>query len=156
MTPTENWPKPFLLQMHEQAVEHGFVWIRPITESEYESLKSRMYRIRRRSDTSMAAFIRPEYHLVMVGAWEPENGGQFPLLYDKRADGQDLPRIELPTGEEASRFAPAPKVAAPPLSQEALEMAIESLEVKPEEIGDYVDELRKKAEKRALKEQGHD
>jgi hypothetical protein len=126
MTPTENWPKPFLLQIHEQAVEHGFVWIEPLTEVDADSLKSRLYRIRRRSDSSMAAFIRPEYHLVMIGNWEPHDiGGQqvandkgeilgrMPAIFNKKADGAELPSIRKADGEEAAAYVPHPRLAEP-------------------------------------------
>lgn len=178
--PTENWPKPFLLQCHEQAVEQGFVWVRPISEEDAASFRQRFYRIRRRSDSSMAAFIRPEYHLVMLGVWEPLqqpdgictscqgsgvtgpepsqvcgvcNGqgndttlGQLPVIYDKRADGQDLPRIEAATGEDLSRIAAAPQLPATPLtSPPELNFPPEALKIDPAEVSNFVAGLRKKA-----------
>lgn len=162
-TPTENWPKPYLLQLHENAVKHGFIWVEGISQADYEGLKKRLYRIRRRSDKSMAAFIPPEYHLVMVGNWElticPDctgaggdnntyicgkcNGsggiGRFPLLYDKKADNVPLPTIRVPEGEEIERYA-APELAAPaPIDVNSLDLTINE-----GEIDDFVAKMMKK------------
>lgn len=146
-TPTENWPKPYLLQIHEEAVKHGFVWIKPISEDDAKSLRDRLYRIRRRSDTSMAAFIPPEFHLVMVGVWEQdaEGVGRLPVIFDKRADGAALPKIIAATGEEAASYVPKPQPISPPppIDVDSLDVSIDD-----NEIGGYVDNLRRRAEKK--------
>ena len=104
-TPTENWPKPWMLQQHALAVEHGFIWIENNSEADAKSLRDRMYRIRRRSDKSMAAFIPPEYHLVMIGKGEQSGDepslGRMPLNYNKRPDGRDLPTTPNPSPQRA-------------------------------------------------------
>lgn len=152
MTPTENWPKTFLLQCHEEAVKHGFLWIKPISEADAESLKSRLYRIRRRSDTSMAAFIPAEYHLVMIGVWEQEDGGRLPIIYDKRPDGQPLPKIVVPSGEEAAAFVPKPLHIDPVVVDlDKLDPALDEAN-----ISGIVDTLRKNAERRAAKKEQSD
>ena len=111
-SPTENWPKGFLLKLHEEAILHGFVWLRPISEEDAKSITSRIYRIRRRSDKALAAFIKPEFHLVMVGRWEPENNGQLPIIYDRRPDGKLLPAIIPATESEKDQLAASPLPAA--------------------------------------------
>jgi hypothetical protein len=147
-TPTENWPKTYLLQVHEQAVANGFIWIKPISEADAKSLRDRLYRIRRRSDTSMAAYIPPEYHLVMIGVWEEEDGGRLPIIFDRRPDGLPLPSIVVPSGEEVEAYIPAPRIIepSPPIDVESLDVTIDE-----DDIGSYVDNLRKRA---AKKEQG--
>ena len=146
-TPTENWPKPWMLQLHEQAVEHGFVWVEPISEEDAKSLRDRLYRMRRRSDKSMAAFIRPEYHLVMVGVWEPgfTGAGRLPLIYDRRSDGQPLPKIIPATQDEVERYSAPAMVDPIPILPPHVDLTPETLEIKPSEIGGFVDSLIKKA-----------
>jgi hypothetical protein len=144
-TPSENWPKPWMLQLHEQAVEHGFIFVEPISEEDAKSLRDRMYRIRRRSDSSMAAYIRPEYHLVMIGKWEPgaEGAGRLPIIYNKRSDGRELPSVRIADGTEISAYTPKPQLAEPPPPLDDFDPTI-----KPEEIGDLVSKLRKSARER--------
>lgn len=150
VTPTENWPKTFLLQCHEEAVKNGVIFVEPITEADAESLKSRLYRIRRRSDKSMAAFIPQEYHLVMIGVWEPgpDGTGRLPIIFDKRSDGQPLPSLRAATGEEIEAALPAPKPATPPPIIDFESIPAADLEMKPEEITGYVEGLRSKARKK--------
>lgn len=143
-TPTENWPKGFLIQLHEEAVREGLVFIRPISREDAESMKKRIYRIRRRSDTSMAAFIKPEFHLVMVGAWEEANGGQLPIIYDRRPDGKPMPAIVPATTEEKDSYSPA---AMPILDSAPVPDALLSelqTGIDPGQINDFVESLRKK------------
>jgi hypothetical protein len=144
-TPTENWPKPWMLQLHAQAVEHGFIWVEPISEADARSLRDRLYRIRRRSDKSMAAFIPPEYHLVMVGRWEPGEAGtgRLPLIYNARADGKPLPSIKIADGSEVEQYLKPPALADPP------PLDLGNVEIKPEEIGNLVAKLRKSAKERS-------
>lgn len=148
MTPTENWPKTFILQAHAAAVEQGFVWIEPIDEEDAASFRLRFYRVRRRSDTSMAAFIPAEYHLVMVGKWEPGPNalGRLPIIYNKRADGRPLPSIIPATPDEVETYSPPRAVALPPPLIPIPSQA--DLELKPEEIGSLVERLRQQAKER--------
>lgn len=151
-TPTENWPKPWMLQLHEQAVEQGFIWVEGISEADYQSLKSRLYRIRRRGDKSMAAFIKPEYHLVMVGNWEPtghsgaEPGdllGRFPMIFNRKADGTALPTVRAATGEEVDTYVPTPR-AEPAV----IPLSAEDLTIGEDDITSLVDSLKSQAAKR--------
>lgn len=151
-TPSEHWPKPYLLQAHAQAVEHGMVWIRPISKADAASLKARLYRVRRRSDASMAAFIPPEYHMVTVGLWSPGNGGQMPLIYNRLPEGQ-LPPIVPATPEEKGSSLPLPTLNDAPLSQEQIEAAtnrlIESADLSMDEgeVESFVSRMMSKVEK---------
>ena len=153
-TPTENWPKPYLLRVHEEAVKHGFIWIENLSKEDAESLKSRLYRIRRRSDKSMAAFIPPEFHLVMIGVWEPAEGsaapGRMPAIYNKKSDGTELPTLRAATGEEVEAYVEPPKVATPlpPLDLDNLDLIISE-----DEIPDFISKMRKDAAARRGKDQ---
>lgn len=126
-TPTENWPKGYLLQLHAQAIEHGMIWVGPISEADADSLKKRFYRIRRRSDKSMAAFIPAEYHLVMAGKWEagPDGRGRMPIIFDKLPEQMELPGVTPATPDEVeARFhAAAPDAPVVP-----------ELNLRPEEL----------------------
>lgn len=146
MMPSMNWPKPFLLTIHEQAVEHGYIFIEPISEADAQSLRARLYRIRRRSDASMAAFIPPEYHLVMVGKWEagPSNTGRLPVIYNKRSDGLDLPGITVATGADIEALA-VPDIHPEPIDLDNLPTP----QLDAESIEDFVAKLTKDAQRRA-------
>lgn len=153
--PTTEWPKPYLLQIHAAAVENGLIFVGCLTAENADSLKQRLYRARRRSDKAMAAFIPPEYHMVMVGEYQPipdpadpEHPGRLPIIYDVMPSG-DLPPIRAATGEEIEA-ASRPQLAEPPppISADAV-LDLESLNVQmaPEEIGGFVDKMLKKVGK---------
>jgi hypothetical protein len=148
VTPTQNWPKPYLLKIHEEAVKQGFIWIQPISEADARSLRDRLYRIRRRSDTSMAAFIPAEYHLVMVGVWEPgaEGVGRLPIIYNRKADGSELPAIVGATGDEVNAYTAPPVLTVPP--PPVIEVSSMDLSIKPDEIDSFVAKMRKNARDR--------
>lgn len=151
--PSENWPKPFLLEAHSMAVQHGFVHIKPISQADAQSLRQRLYRIRRRSDTSTASFIPPEYHLVMVGAWEPEEGGRLPIIYNKRSDGKDLPSIvpvAMPEGvtlDEIEVVIRQEALLAPDLPKPVFEPPEDAdLTLNAEEVSSFVDKMKRKVQ----------
>jgi hypothetical protein len=147
MIPTQNWPKPWLLQVHAAAVEQGFIWLEPISKADAESLKQRFYRVRRRSDKSMAAFIPAEYHLVMMGNWEegPTGLGRVPVIYNKRPDGVALPTMRAATGEEVEAFASKPQLADVPPIEALVDLTPEALKMDPTEIDSFVDRMARKA-----------
>lgn len=152
MTPTENWPKPWLLQIHQQAVEHGMIWIEPITKADAESLRQRLYRVRRRSDKSTASFILPEYHMVTVGAWEDRDGGRLPVIYSRRPDGQALPNITPVSAEDQTEYLQQPTrtdiIPSPEQIMNSIDqMPSEDLVLKPDEINDFVGTMLKKVNK---------
>ena len=162
--PSENWPKSFLLQIHAEAIAHGFVWVEPITEPDALSLKQRMYRIRRRSDKATATFIPPEYHLVTLGKWEPLPGeaeretlclplGRIPVIFSARPDGTPMPSIRPASGEEIEAMSTMPQRAFPsPLLEgdvaPALDLDPAALQIEEGEIGGLVEKMRKAALKK--------
>lgn len=140
--PSQNWPKSYLLQLHSEAIKHGAIWVQPITKANALSLKQRLYRVRRRSDTATASFIPPEYHLVNVGEWQPgpDGLGRLPLIYSQLPDNQPLPGI-VPM-EPGARQLPDPlrhePLAIPPITEA-------DLTLDPASISDYVAGMIKKA-----------
>jgi len=146
-TATQDWPKTYLLQVHSEAVKHGFIFIQPISEADAASLRSRLYRIRRRSDTSTAAFILPEYHMVTVGQWQPgpDGQGRLPITYNKLASGVELPAIVPATSEEAE-----PAIAPPALTPSSIRpIEPEDLQLDTQEVSNYVADMIRKAKERS-------
>lgn len=153
MTPSENWPKAFLLQIHAEAIKHGFIFIEPISEADAESLKGRLYRIRRRSDKSTASFIPPEYHLVTAGKWQASEAGQgrLPIIYSALPDGTSLPNIVPAKPEEI--LGPQPMSIPQPSSTTQLPPALElepaDLKLNPGDISNYVAGMIAKAKEKS-------
>lgn len=146
-TPTENWPKPYLLQIHSEAVKHGFLWVGPISESDATSLRQRCYRIRRRSDKGTASFIPPEYHLVTFGRWEDVNGGRVPVIYNAKPDGSSLPVLTPASGEEIEALIHKPDIFSDqPLSEMPVNLSEADLQIDEEDIGGLVEKMRKAAQ----------
>lgn len=152
MTPSENWPKTYILKIMEEAVNHGFVYIEPIDEASAKSLVMRVYRSRRRSDKSTASFILPEYHLVTAGRWEPENGGRQPFIFSRLSTGEDLPGITpRPDLAGPSIKVPQklpfimPEVEGEPIITDMRPMTPSDLQLDPDEVSNYVESLIKKA-----------
>lgn len=155
-TPSTDWPRAFLLQVHAQAVAHGLVFLENISQADAKSLTQRLYRVRRRSDKSTATFIPPEYHLVTIGKWQPmeDNAapGRLPIIYNALPDGKALPHLRPATPEEMVAAIPLPQPEAPltPLTPDAILSNLEhaDLTLKPEEIDSFVGDLLRRAEKR--------
>lgn len=155
--PSENWPKAYLLEIHAQAIEHGYVLIQPISEQDALSLKSRLYRLRRRSDTSTASFIPPEYHLVNVGRWRDN---ALPIIYNRLPDGQVLPSITPVPAEVAVQlphFQPASPAVTSPIAAGNKPIyeppADANLALDPSEISSFVEKMMTNAAKRKGEEQ---
>lgn len=155
-TPTTDWPRAFLLQVHAQAVAHGLIFLENISKEDAKSLTQRLYRVRRRSDKSTATFIPPEYHLVTIGKWQETDDhtapGRLPIIYSALPDGKHLPHIRPATPEEMVAAIPLPQPEAPlaPLSPDAILSNLENadLTLKPEEIDSFVSDLLKSAKRR--------
>lgn len=146
-----DWPRTYLLQIHADAVLHGLVFIEPISKDDATSLRQRLYRVRRRSDKSTAAFIPPEYHMVTIGAWQDVNGGRLPIIYNKHPDGKALPSIRPATADEITALFPsAPLAAAPALTPDQFLANITEadLTLQPEEVDSFVADLVKQAKRR--------
>lgn len=128
------------------------IWVMPISKEDAVSLRARLYRVRRRSDASMAAFIPPEYHMVTVGVWDAAEGGRLPLIYSKLPDGKPLPGIVPASPDEVEgRLAIAKLTDAPPDAAEieaTTHRLLESdLSLEPEEVDSFVSKMMAKVTK---------
>lgn len=152
---TGDWPKAYLLQLYNAAIDHGAIWVQPIDETKAASLRGSFNRLRRRSDTSMAGVITPEMSMVTMGQWQPgpAGTGRVPIMYNKLADGVDLPDIvAMSSGEAVAPMAqlakqaitPLPVPAATPLAMEQL-LDAASMELDASDIEGYVAKMRKAA-----------
>lgn len=133
-TPGKSWPRMYLLNIYKQAVERGYIWLGPISEADAASLKMAIYRLRRRSDSSNAAIISEQYHMVTVGEWQhgvPDyDAGRLPVIYSALPCGSQLPGLtDAATGEALPSILEAP--AAQPALQPpaALPTAFEPLPI---------------------------
>lgn len=145
-TPSPNWPKTFLLEIYKMAVDFGYIYIQPISKADAQSLKMRLYRARRRSDSSTASFILPEYHLVTVGEWEDVGDGRLPVIYNRLPSEQPLPSI-VPADGEAFTNPPSPQLhefGPKPIPS----FTEEDLTLKPEDIASFIGKMRKDVEGR--------
>lgn len=151
-TASIDWPRAYLLQIHDEAIRHGFIWIEPISEGDAKSLRQRLYRLRRRSDKATAAYILPEYHLVTVGAWQPEGGGRMPVIYNRLPSGSALPTLRPATPEELEALPIStglPEAPSAPMDPDKLlETISQNLTLEPGEVSGYVDDLIRKAKKK--------
>jgi hypothetical protein len=98
MSSDYNWPKPYLLQCYERAVEEGCIRIvlrgqtPEAREAEWKSFKAAFYRLRRKKDANFAVQMRPEFQLVSI-QFEPAIGKVL-ISYSSLPDGQLLPTFE--------------------------------------------------------------
>jgi len=157
-TASTDWPRAFLFQIYDAAITNGLIIIEPISEEDARSLAGRLYRIRRRSDKALAQFILPEYHLVTVGEWRPgpEGTGQLPIIYSRLPDGKPLPLIRPALPEEMTDtldFESANSAARSAPSSDDIIHSITSadLELKPDEVNSFVDDLMSSALRKAHK-----
>lgn len=138
--PQSNWPRGYLLSIYAAAVANGHVVLSPISEPAARSLTQTFYNLRRRSrpGEANASFIQPEYHLVTVGKWSPDNGGTLPIMYSSTPDG--LPAISVVADAEhfSSQAPAAPASTAPPTDDDILDdLAAEP----PLDVDDYLAKL---------------
>ena len=105
-TTTARWPIPYILEIYNTAVKHGHIRIEPLTAEQAKSLTQTIYRFRRRSDTSKAAFMRPEFSLITVSPWvrcdASSNTGYMHVVLSADPD-QTLPRIVTPESAEITQ-----------------------------------------------------
>lgn len=98
-----TWPKPYLLQLYERAVEEGCIRIRlrgetePERAAEWKSFKAAFYRLRRKRDANFAVQMRPEFQMVGI-KYEPELGKVL-ITFSSLPDGNTLPEIESIEGK---------------------------------------------------------
>lgn len=138
MSPPITFHRHYLLSVYNAALEQGHILLRPISAEDAARFTQSFYRLRRRSDKSNASFILPEFHLITVGEWSPEDGGTLPILYN--TSPYQLPtiltaagaEIAEPTAERLSRYLPpAPSDAAPALDGLTPDEIVAHLRKKP-------------------------
>lgn len=158
-TPTEDWPKAYLLEVYSKAVQHGFIELKPISSANADSFRMRFYRLRRRSDKQNANIILPEYHMVNVGKWHPgpDGRGVLPIIFNKLPSGMDLPEIVPIEGRtedlqitSIENLVPAEAMFSEADAEPIPAMAPEPppLELNVDGISDFVRNMMKKAEER--------
>lgn len=102
--PTDfTWPRPYLLQLYQKAVDEGCIRILlrgPDYEAEFRSLKAAFYRLRRRKDGHFLALMKPEYSMCSI-RFEPNHAPNPAALvsYSSLPDGELLPMIESITDQ---------------------------------------------------------
>jgi len=157
-----TWPRTYLLQLYASVVEHGMIFVEPITAEAAASLKASFYRLRRKRDSN-SQWILPEYHLVSVAAWEPDGVGplgRLPIIYSRLPSGAELPGIRPASSLESIPAPDAPSHPDAPQAAAILNPAASAmasviqpnpgtssppLELSPASISSYVDALKRKA-----------
>lgn len=147
-----SFPRKYLLDIYNKAIDEGFLHIHPISQADAVSLRQSLYRLRRRSDAANARFILPEFHLVTVGQWSPDKGGCLPIMYDKLPEGHALPTIEAVAAETFSLKTPIHPEGHIPVSQMKADLAeqqrlaaeAEQVQLSPQDISSFVSRLRKR------------
>lgn len=146
------YPRSYLLGIYNAAIEHGHILLSPITQQQAKSLSMALINQRRRASTTNAQFILPEFHMVTVGTWRPDDGGTLPILYSSSPDF-DLPTIRTLQGETIALTEPKKLPPATPTPTANLADFIDDLEVDAEDpdfdAGSYVEQLRREAGKDA-------
>lgn len=145
-----SWPKAYIIELYSSAVEHGFIWIGPITQANATSLSKSFYNARRRSSSdNSSTWFRQEYHLCTFGQWEQQGDdptlGRIPLLFSALPDGQALPTITPGNPSEVARNKvqlPEPAEDAPAELPEAL---ASSIRLEPDfDISQFVKNMKDK------------
>jgi hypothetical protein len=145
-TTQQDYPLKWLLEIHAQAIEHGIVLVHPVTQQAAQSIKMRLLRLRRRTDKGAGYYVPPEYHLVTIGAWRPEQGGCLPIIYDKLPDGDALPSITPISGEEFVELTAVEPVLALPASNVPHSLSEADLKMDAEQIGSFVERMKKRVQ----------
>ena len=155
-----SWPKAYIIELYAKAVEHGFVWVQPITQEKAISLSKSFYNARWRADSTNKAWMKDEYHLCTFGQWEQLEGdhigqGRVPVLFSALPDGQNLPDI-IPARQDeiTGRIDVRPSLPQPATAQDFLTESIPSQEdIKAQltlgenfDAGSFVARMRKKLE----------
>jgi hypothetical protein len=140
---SKPWPKPYVLSLYTAAVEHGYIWAKPIAEADALSLRQSFYRMQRKDSSEL---LTPEMFMVVVGDWEPGDGsGQLPFIYSALPDGNSLPSIVAASGQQQSmRPLPAPPIDFP--DQLLPSVQAEPAELDIPDISSYVSRMRANVE----------
>ena len=146
-TPSTDWPRTYLFQIHDEAIKHGVIFIEGISREDARSLAGRLYRIRRRSDKAMAGYIPPDYNLVTVGEYQAAER-RLPIIYNRLPSGDPLPRIRAASGEELeAMYTPRQVDPLPPPDAIPLD-AFSNVQIEPlseGEIDSFVGDLIRQA-----------
>lgn len=142
-----KWPRAYLLEIYNKAVDNGHLILNPITQEDAASLTASLYRLRRKADTTNRDFILPEYQLVTVGHWRPDNDGTLPIMYSTAEF--PLPNIIPVSGETILSLTHARNEPHPiePPAEEALSET---------EIDDYVAQMLSQRRKPQEPSDGND
>lgn len=92
-TTEHQWPKAYLVQVMQRAVDEGCIRVKVKSEVEGKSMMAALARIRRRSDKANAMFIRPEF-LAISCAYEAARGSVLVMFNQVPSDYGGLPAIE--------------------------------------------------------------
>lgn len=142
-----SYPRAFLLSIYNGAVAEGFIYIEPVKQADYPSLRAQFYRLRRRADTSNKSFIIPEHHLVTLGPWEPgpSGRGRCAASFDKMPEG--VPTLTTRAGDVLASAPPElheqPAIMLPPAA--SLELTPSELQLDEGGIDDFVSRMMKNA-----------
>lgn len=91
-TTEHQWPKAYLVQVMQRAVDEGCIRVHVKSEVEGKSMMAALARIRRRSDKANAMFIRPEF-LAISCAYEQTRKTVLVMFNKVPADYGSLPMI---------------------------------------------------------------
>lgn len=150
-TASTIFPRSFILNLYTQALEHGHILVHPIDEAAAKSLTMQFYRLRRTSDRANSHFILPQFTLVTVGKWSPDNGGTLPIYYT--STDMDMPQVTDVAGNPL--VTPEPQPILPVQSGHLTNTSpieIEEIDETDFDVDDYVAGLLADAHKR----KGHD
>jgi hypothetical protein len=143
-----TWPKTYLLSLYDAAIKHGFIYVEPIDNEAALSLRMTFLRIRRRAGPGDAAshYIRPEFQLVTVGAWEPgeDNTGRLPIFYQAPASANlpgFRPAASGAVASTSSSYLPAVDLAPAPVPSSPPTSPLADLTMDETEISSYVAKL---------------
>lgn len=133
---TPRWPTPYILEIYNAAVEHGYLRIEPLSAEQAKSLTQTIYRFRRRSDTGKAAFMRPEFQLITCSPWQSWGRANCNLGYMHVVFSSD-PDMQLP------------KLILPELPDEAdvSQATLQPISPPPDHIGNFIQDLLDKSQK---------
>jgi hypothetical protein len=145
---TSVWPRAYILQLYNQAIEQGCIRVGPLTEPEAKSLTQSFYRLRRRSDSNTAAWILPEFQLVTVSKWQ-EGADQLGFLffmYDSVPEGANLPAITPVDPATVTHLLHAQPRPTPALEAPVADpLGLADLDVSNIDLDDFLTSMRKSA-----------
>lgn len=146
--PQPIWPKPYLLELYAQAVAQGCIRVGPLPEEAAHSLTQSFYRLRRRADKNTAAFLIPEYQLVLVTPWQPSAEasplGHIYIIFN--AVPADVPALPAFSKADPAEILEAPglEISSQPMSQ----LPLPDVDTSAIDVNDFLKGLREAAAQR--------